>query len=286
MFHCDDDSVMAGQAHSVLVFDMARTGEPDGEHLIAGFPSIEAAEAYARARTRASVEELRAPGQSAAELRSLWHVYGEDCSVLGHEFTGRAALDFYIANPAAREEIDWAALAPGTPAEAEQAPRKLHRYHVAALVTEAANQSVWVGGFLNWPQRPTGPELLEHYRADAIAAFERQGIADARPATIHVAQAHELPDVPRAPGSQPMKHWHIDLDFICHDVKFGMDLAAVFSWPQEPRGEDLAAMTRLMIADAMSVRGDGPSWADEAEITSLAVRETDAPPTYPDLPVV
>ena len=275
---------MAGQAYSVLVFDMARTGEPDGEHLIAGFPSLEAAQAYARARTRASVEELRAPGQSAAELRSLWHVHGEDCAVLGHEFTGRAVLDFYVANPATREEIDWAALAPGKPADAEQAPRKLRRFHVAALVTEAANHSVWVGGFLNWPRRPTGPELLEHYRADAIAAFERQGIADAKPATIHVAQAHELPDVPRAPGSQPMKHWHIDLDFTCGDFRFGMDLAAVFSWPQEPRDGVLAAMTRVMIADALSVRGDGPSWADEAEITSLAVRETDAPPTYPELP--
>ncbi len=273
---------MAGQeTHSVIVFDMARTGEPDGEHLIAGFPSLEAAKAYAEARTRASVEELRAPGQSAAELRSLWHVYGEDCTVLGHEFTGRAALDFYVANPAAPKEIDWAALAP---ARLREATRKMHRFHVAALVTEEANHSVWVGGFLNWPERPTGPELLEHYRAEAVAAFARQGVADAKPVTIHVAQAHELPDVPRVPADLPLRQWHIDLDFICHNVKFGVNLEAVFSWPEEPAGAALGAMTHVMIADALSVRGDGPSWANEAEIIKVAVRATDEPPTYPDLP--
>lgn len=277
--------VMAGQeTHSVLVFDMARTGEPDGEHLIAGFPSLEAAKTYAEARTRASLEELRAPGQSPAELRSLWHVYGEDCSVLGGEFTGRAALDFYVANPATRQEIDWPSLAPAKLAEEKAASSKLRRYHVAAMVIDDHDHSVWIGGFLNWPERPSGPELLEHYRADAIAAFDHQEIAGASPAAIHVAQVHQLPDVPRAPAGEPARCWRIDLDFICHDVTFGMDLRAVFSWPAEPEGDALAAMTHVMIADALSVRGDGPSWADDAEITKVCVRETDEPPTYPDLP--
>ncbi|MGX5840831.1 hypothetical protein ACWGTI_08930 [Mesorhizobium sp. ArgA1] len=54
---------------AVLVFDMAKTGEPDGEQLISGFATLDAATSYAIARVRASVEELRKPGIAAAELR-------------------------------------------------------------------------------------------------------------------------------------------------------------------------------------------------------------------------
>jgi hypothetical protein len=97
---------------AVLVIDMARTGEDDDSRLIDGFASFEAARAYAEARTRATVEELRSPGQSAAELRSLWHIYGEDCLVLSGGFSGRDALDDYIARPASQAERDWPALAP------------------------------------------------------------------------------------------------------------------------------------------------------------------------------
>ena len=65
---------MVGSDFSVLVFDMAHTGKPDGEHLVSGFATREAARAYSEARVRASVEELRKPGQDTAELRSLWHI--------------------------------------------------------------------------------------------------------------------------------------------------------------------------------------------------------------------
>lgn len=105
---------MAG--FSVLVLDMAHTGEDDASLTISGFASFEAARAYAEARTRASVEELRADGQTAAELRSLWHLYGEDCLVSGGGFAGRDRLDAYIARPATAGECDWPALAPSEPA--------------------------------------------------------------------------------------------------------------------------------------------------------------------------
>jgi hypothetical protein len=97
---------------AVLVFDMARTGEPDGERVVNGFATVEAARAYAEARIRASVEELRAEGQDFATLRSLWHLYGEDCCVLGDTFKGSDSLDRYIAVPASKAEYDWPALAP------------------------------------------------------------------------------------------------------------------------------------------------------------------------------
>lgn len=103
---------MAAGAFAVIVFDMARTGEPDGERLVEGFASVEAARAYARARVRASVEELRTPGLAAADLRTLWHLYGEDCRVPGDGFSGRDRLDAFIAEPATPAERDWPALAP------------------------------------------------------------------------------------------------------------------------------------------------------------------------------
>jgi hypothetical protein len=95
-----------------VVFDMAHTGEPDGERLVSGFATVEAARTYAETRVRASLEELRQPDQSEAELRSLWHLYGEDCSVLGDSWKGHEQIDFYTAVPATPAECDWAALTP------------------------------------------------------------------------------------------------------------------------------------------------------------------------------
>lgn len=101
----------ADHEFSVLVFDMAHTGEPDAECIVPGFGSLAEARAYAEARVRSSVEELRKPGIAADELRSLWFLYGEDCKVLG-EGAGATDIDFYIAVPAAPSECDWPALAP------------------------------------------------------------------------------------------------------------------------------------------------------------------------------
>jgi hypothetical protein len=89
-------------AFSVLVFDLAHMGEPDAERRVDGFATVTAARAYAEARIRASVEELRAKEQTP-------------CPVLGDGFRGRDQLDRYIATPASIEEQDWAALAPVPP---------------------------------------------------------------------------------------------------------------------------------------------------------------------------
>jgi hypothetical protein len=103
------------ESFAVLVLDMSRAGEDDDSRVIDGFATFEAARAYAEARTRASVEELRKPDQPPEELRTLWHIYGEDCLVLGGGYSGREFLDDYIARPAAQSEIDWVALAPEPP---------------------------------------------------------------------------------------------------------------------------------------------------------------------------
>ena len=98
---------------AVLVIDMAHTGDAEGSSVVDGFASFAAARAYAEARTRASLEELRGEDQSAAALRSLWHLYGEDCLVIGGGFCGRDSLGDYIAHKASAAECDWPRLAPG-----------------------------------------------------------------------------------------------------------------------------------------------------------------------------
>lgn len=100
-------------SYAVLVIDMAQTGQGDGR-VVDGFASFEAARAYAEARTRASVEELRAADQTTAELRTLWHVYGEDCLVVGGDFSARDELDYYVALPASPAQCDWTSLAPAS----------------------------------------------------------------------------------------------------------------------------------------------------------------------------
>jgi hypothetical protein len=101
---------MADERYSV--FDMAHTGLEDGEYAVSGFATLAAARLYARRRTRASVEELRKPGIADADLRKLWYLYGEDCTVLGDSYSGPAELDRFIAEPAPSEDCDFTALIP------------------------------------------------------------------------------------------------------------------------------------------------------------------------------
>ena len=89
-----------GEDFSVLIIDMAHY-DPEEDRVVRGFPTFEAAKAYARRHVRSSVEELRAPGQSREELRRLWHIFGEDALVTGGEerYAGSHELDFFIAHP-------------------------------------------------------------------------------------------------------------------------------------------------------------------------------------------
>jgi len=149
---------------------MARTGEPDGEHMVRGFETLDAATSYAIARVRASVEELRKPGIAAPELRQLWHIYGEDCSVLNTNVRGSDLLDDFIATPATPAECNWQALAP-----------RLRRFRASLLISNDNNESVWAGGFFRSTYRLARDGLLERFRDDAIAAFKAKGIEPAEP---------------------------------------------------------------------------------------------------------
>lgn len=258
---------------SVLVFDMAHTGRQDGERIVPGFADIAAARAYAEARIRSSVEELRKAGQPAAELRSLWFLYGEDCSVIGDAgFKSSDMLDIYVAIPATAAECDWPALTP-----------RPKRFHTTVLISDKDGDSVWAGGFLRRFTRPGRDDLLAIYADDARAAFTRKGRPEAEPASIHVANLFELPDPPRPPPSdgRPLRHWRIDVDFVCHDVKFGGSGQGVFGWPEQPAGAPLERMLHVLMADTLSMRGDGPAAADYSDVLAHSVAETAEPVHYP-----
>lgn len=102
--------------YSVLVIDMYHYDE-ESEVILDGFPSFEMAKEYARRRTRDSLEEQRQANQSAAELRGMWSLFGEDCLVIGGEstqggplYTGYSEVDFFAEHPASDEERDWVGL--------------------------------------------------------------------------------------------------------------------------------------------------------------------------------
>jgi hypothetical protein len=260
----------ADHEFSVLVFDMAHRGEPDGERLVPGFGSLAEARAYAEARVRSSVEELRKPGIAASELRSLWFLYGEDCKVLGD--AGSTDIDLYIAVPATSAECDWPALTPW-----------LRRFHARVLVANASGETAWAGGFIARYQRPSRDVLLRIFTGDARATFERDGIADIEPVGLSLATLFELPVPPSPPigDARPLRNWSVVVDFVCHDIKFGYTASGVFLWPEQPDESPLRTMSRVLVSDSLALRGDGPDWADACDINSVVVTETRSEASYP-----
>lgn len=95
--------------YSVLVIDNFHL-DPEEDYIIDGFPTLELAKEFARRRTRATIEEFRKEGKSKEEIIKLWHTFGESCSVLGGGYAASSELDFFIENPATKEEIDWIAV--------------------------------------------------------------------------------------------------------------------------------------------------------------------------------
>jgi hypothetical protein len=102
----------AQQTWSVLVIDMFAYMDSGSEFTVSGFQRPEDAIEYARRRVRSSVEEMRPTASDAEGIRSQWFMFGEDCVVIGGGYKGLDELDYYIANPATPEEIDWMSLEP------------------------------------------------------------------------------------------------------------------------------------------------------------------------------
>ena len=89
-------SVNEGETYSVLVLDM----NYEDRQTVGGFKTLEAATEYARNRVKASVDELRKPGQTLKDLTELYYLYGESASVI------EASVYFSITEILAEEGSD------------------------------------------------------------------------------------------------------------------------------------------------------------------------------------
>jgi hypothetical protein len=147
------------------------------------------------------------------------------------------------------------------------------RFYATLLFSNAAGESVWAGEFFSRAEKPTRAELFELFKADAAAAFARRGDQDAFPVDVHVANLFEMPVPPRpaADDRRPLERWRVTIDFVCHDVKFGGISAGVFESPEGPAGAALDAMTRVLLAESLSMRGDGPEYADYSDVLKRTV---------------
>ena len=98
---------------SVLVMDLGRYQDPEGETLIDGFPTYEQAREYARRRTRASIEEVRGSILSPDLVREKWLLFGESCLVVGENYRGSDEVEWFIWHrPNSPDDLDWKSLEP------------------------------------------------------------------------------------------------------------------------------------------------------------------------------
>jgi hypothetical protein len=237
---------------------------------IDGFPTPGFASEYARRRTRASLELLRQPGTDAAELKRLWSEAGEECCVADESYCASSELVRFITEPARGYDCDWWSLDPTLP----------HRYFLRAYLQDEDGHTAWLETFHTALTKPTDEDVLQLCAKEAAAEFAKQGYDDARPTKATISSLFEMPSVPRPPAPDSCPHWKIDLDFVCHDVKFGASASGVFAWPREPTGAFLDNFAWLLVDDTLSVRGDGPGFAAWSEIGTPTVELTTAPLTH------
>lgn len=82
--------------------------DSEEDYIIAGFPTKELAIEFARRWVRDSVEDLRVQStDQKADVKKMWRTFGEDALVIDGNYRGSSELEFFIENPAIKEEIDW-----------------------------------------------------------------------------------------------------------------------------------------------------------------------------------
>ena len=98
----------------VRILDLSGGAEDGISEEVGGFPTIEEANAFARAYVRDSVELCRAPEMAPHAVLAAWHAYGEDAVVPEAEGGWRSApeLEGFARNPASESARDWRALDP------------------------------------------------------------------------------------------------------------------------------------------------------------------------------
>jgi hypothetical protein len=235
--------------HSVLVFDMARTGEPDGERTVRGFRNLETAQAYAQARVRASVEELRKPGIGAAELATFGISMARIASLSAMTIAARIGFTIISRSPPRLPTpTGWrSSLSPG-----DSMPRCSFQTRTRTQRGCCSSSRAHGGQALH--------DLMDRFGDAARRKLHDKGVGTIEPLTLHIGSLFELPKPPDLPGNpgKPLKNWRITVEFVCHDVKFGATVAGVFAWPTEPDGAIRDQMVHVAVCDAFAMRdGDG-----------------------------
>ncbi len=108
------------QTYSVLMIDSSSFGSVDGssEWWMRGFPTLGLATEYARRWVRSCVEEARRDLNDPL----AWRQVGENASVPGH-YDAADEAQFFAANPATSEEIDWKAIKRAAGLDTETDPK-------------------------------------------------------------------------------------------------------------------------------------------------------------------
>lgn len=135
----------------------------------------------------------------------------------------------------------------------------------------------WLRGPLEQADRPTPEQIFQ--RLWPLAPEP----PPPPPLVLDVAHLFELPDVPRPPqgDARPLLRWRLEVEFACHDVRIVGTAAGVLRWPEEPVGDALIAMQRLLVAEHLAEGGYGPEYLDFTDVLGCCVQQTDAPPTHP-----
>ncbi len=155
------------------------------------------------------------------------------------------------------------------------------RFHfMGSFEPDASSKPAYVGGFFTAPEKPTRQQLTEMFAEDAKQQRAARNEPARDPGLVSVIRLFELPAVPHAPDAgEATPHWLLEVNMVCHDVKFGCSAEAVFVWPEEPRGTVLEQMTQVLVADMLALRGSEPDYAEVTEVVSRKVSRTAAPVT-------
>jgi hypothetical protein len=97
------------------ILDLSGGAEEGVVEEIRGFPTLMAANAFARAYVRDSIELCRAPGLSPREVLEQWFAFGEDVEVMGagdQAWRSANELAAFSERPAGAIERDWRSLDP------------------------------------------------------------------------------------------------------------------------------------------------------------------------------
>ncbi len=104
------------------ILDLSGGAEAGVVEEIRGFPTLMAANAFARAYVRDSIELCRAPGLSPREVLEHWFAFGEDVEVMGagdQAWRSANELAEFCERPAGAIERDWRSLDPRRDEEGE-----------------------------------------------------------------------------------------------------------------------------------------------------------------------